>query len=65
MKDWVSQYNIDFSKYSKRVSKEDFNNEVTYNIIQFSGLVPDEEINRDEKIERMAIDAAINKFSNG
>lgn len=62
MKDWIKQYGIDFSKLSKRISRDDFNNEVTYNIIQFGGLVPDDDVNRDEKIEKMAIAAAINRF---
>lgn len=65
MKDWIKQYDIDFSKFSKRVSRDDFNNEIAYNIIQFNALVPDNEINRDEKIEKIAIEAAINRFSDG
>lgn len=65
MKDWIKQYDIDFSKFSKKISRDDFNNEVTYNIIQFRGLVPDDDINHDEKIEKMAIDSAISKFNNG
>jgi hypothetical protein len=65
MKDWIKQYDIDFSKFSKRVSMDDFNSEIAYNIIQFNALVPDDEINRDEKIEKFAIEAAINRFSDG
>lgn len=65
MKDWIKQYNIDFSKFSKRVSRDDFNNEIAYNIIQFGALVSEDDINRDEKIEKMAIKAAINRFSDG
>jgi hypothetical protein len=44
---------------------DDFNSEIAYNIIQFNALVPDDEINRDEKIEKFAIEAAINRFSDG
>lgn len=65
MTDWVKQYNIDFSKYSKTVSKEDFNNEVTFNIIQFGNLVPDSDANWKERVEEIAIQAAIRKFSDG
>lgn len=65
MKDWIKQYDIDFSKFSKRVSRDDFNNEIAYNIIQFNALVPDNEINREEKIEKIAIESAIIKFSDG
>ena len=65
MKDWIKQYNIDFSKFSKRISRDDFNNEIAYNIIQFGALVSEDDINRDEKIEKMAIESAINRFSDG
>lgn len=65
MKDWINQYDIDFSKFSKKVSRDDFNSEVAYNILQFSALIADDDINRDEKIEKMAIDSTIFKFSNG
>lgn len=65
MVDWVKQYNIDFSKFLKKVSKEDFNNEITFNILQFGNLVPETDVNWKEKVEEMAINAAICKFNNG